>query len=99
MVRGRPAAKPMTAAVAASAVRSASRRFANPVRTAPPRAKTARAARRRPASANSSRDPGQHLLAQQHEGLMAEGCAQQIVEADLLAQSQDLVADFVGGPV
>src|SRR5947209_1157814 len=52
MVRGRPAAKPMITAVAASAVRSASRQFANRGRTVPPKVKATRAARRRPASAN-----------------------------------------------
>src|SRR5260370_9609519 len=44
-----------------------------------------------------SRDPGQHLLGQQHAGLVADGCAQQIVEADLLAQSPDLLARFLAG--
>src|SRR5437773_308138 len=89
----------MTAAVAASAARSANRRSANPARIAPPMAKTARAARRRPASANSSRDPGKHLFGQQHEGSVAKRRAQQVVEADLVAQPQDLVADLVGAAV
>ena len=42
-----------------------------------------------------SLQPGQHLLGQQHKGLVAERRAQEIVEADLRAQPQDLVADFV----
>ena len=38
---------------------------------------------------------GQHLLGQQHEALVAERYAQEIVETDLVAKLQDLVADFV----
>ena len=42
---------------------------------------------------------GQHLVGQQHKGLMAERRAEQIVETDLFAQPQDLVTDLVGCPV
>jgi hypothetical protein len=37
----------------------------------------------------------QHHIREQHKGLVAERCAHQIVEADLVAQAQDLVADLV----
>jgi hypothetical protein len=50
-------------------------------------------------SRTSSGDAGQHLFGQQHEGLVAERRAQQIVEADLVVQPQDFVADLVGGAV
>lgn len=51
------------------------------------------------ASRTSSGDAGQHLFGQQHEGLVAERRAHQIVEADLVVQPQDFVADLVGGAV
>src|SRR6516162_1199701 len=45
------------------------------------------------------RDPRQYLLSQQHEGLVAEWSAEQIVETDLVAQPRDLVAHLVGRTV
>jgi len=42
-------------------------------------------ARRRRVFANNSGDPREHLFGQQHEGLMAEWRAHQIVEPDLFA--------------
>src|SRR6267378_5843374 len=62
----------------------------------PPRA----GARRWPATGRwtpawASQQAGQHLLGQQHEGLVAERRAEEIVEPDLLVQAQDVVEDLV----
>lgn len=39
--------------------------------------------------------PRQDLLGQQHEGFVAEGGGEQVVEADLVAQAADVVGDLV----
>src|SRR6266481_6271177 len=61
-------------------------------------------ARRRPATGRwtpawASQQAGQHLLGQQHEGLVAERRAEEVVEPDLVAQAQDVVEDLVGRAV
>src|SRR6266404_7559664 len=59
------------------------------------RNRTAGAATGRWTTTWTSRQARQHLLGQQHKGLVAERRAEEVVEADLVAQAQDVVEDLV----